>query len=319
MTNGAALHTALGNIRDSFLEEAESLLERRQRMPLYRLAAACLALLLIAMPVGAEAKNGYISNLLAPLYGGAQTEIVDNIGVPIGASVTVGDYTLTADAVIGDRYNLAIVYSLTHVDGAELSEWLRFDGWESTGARGNGGYLNHQLSEDGKTMYLTEQWTGNQRLFLFKRDFQVEFTNLVIFGRGEAENIPVQEGLWQLRFPIRYEDTMKTVWRGKRQVTGSMGSIFTIRRVEVSPLGLHIKLDAPSGYIDRLYQGQQEFSIRLLLQDGTLRKVEDFGGGGHGKSDAETLEYTIRVMFDTPVPKGDLKSLVICGTEFLIT
>ena len=184
MTNAAILHTAIGNIQDSYLEEAEVILERKQSRPLYRLAAACIALFLICIPVGAQVHNGYISNLLAPLYGGAQTEIVDSIGVPLNASVTVGDYTLTADAVIGDRYSLAIVYSLTHVDGKELSEWIRFEGWESTGARGNSGYLNHQLSEDRKTMYLTEQWTGNQRLFLLKRDFQVEFTDLVIFGRG---------------------------------------------------------------------------------------------------------------------------------------
>ena len=316
MTNAAILHNAIGNIRDSYLEEAEVILERKQSRPLYRLAAACIALFLICIPVGAQVHNGYISNLLAPLYGGAQTEIVDSIGVPLNASVTVGDYTLTADAVIGDRYSLAIVYSLTHVDGKELSEWIRFEGWESTGARGNSGYLNHQLSEDRKTMYLTEQWTGNQRLFLLKRDFQVEFTDLVIFGRGEEEDIPVQEGLWQLRFPIRYEDTTETVWRGSRAVTDENGGIFTIRKIELSSLGLHMDLDFPNVYFDDLAKGHEAFTVSLLLKDGTLIPIENRGMGGSGKTNAESWDYNYRTMFDTPVPQRDLKSLLICDTEF---
>ena len=318
MNNGMILLEAIGDISDAFLEEAEAVLPRKRRHPLQRLAAACIAFLLIALPVGSEVKNGYISNLLAPLYGGAQTEIVDSIGVPLNASVTVGDYTLTADAVIGDRYNLAIVYSLTQVDGKEVSEWIRFEGWESTGARGNSGYLNHQLSEDRKTMYLTEQWTGNQRLFLLKRDFQVEFTDLVIFGRGEEEDIPVQEGLWQLRFPIRYEDTTGTVWRGSRAVTDENGGIFTIRKIELSSLGLHIDLDFPNVYFDDLAKGHEAFNVSLLLKDGTLISIENRGMGGSGKTNAESWDYNYRAMFDTPVPRRDLKSLLICDTEFPI-
>ena len=310
------LHAAIGDVRDSFLEEAESVLVRKKSYLFRRLAAACVALLLLALPVGAQVHNGYVSNLLAPLYGGAQTEIVDSIGVPLNASVTVGDYTLKAEAVIGDRYNLAIVYSLSHVEGRELSEWIRFDGWESTGARGNSGYLNHQLSEDRKTMYLTEQRTGNQRLFLFKRDYQVEFTDLVIFGRGEEEDVLVQEGLWQLRFSIRYEDTMETVWRGKQRVTGSFGDVFTIRKIELSPLGLHVEMDAPYAYYDHLFQGQQEVAVSLLLKDGTTIPIEDFGGGGHGKEKTQIHDWTLRAMFDTPVPPDQVQSVVICGREF---
>lgn len=316
MNNAMILHDAIGTVSDEYLEEAEAVFARRRRNPLQRLAAACMAILLMALPVGAEVKNGYVSNLLAPLYGGAQTEIVDSIGVPLNASVTVGDYTLKAEAVIGDRYNLAIVYSLTHVEGRELSEWIRFENWQSTGARGNSGYLNHQLSQDRKTMYLTEQWMGNQRLFLLKRDFQVEFSDLVIFGKGEQEDILVQEGLWQLRFSIRYEDTMKTVWRGKQRVIGSFGDVFTIRKIELSPLGLHVEMDAPYAYYDHLFQGQQEVVVTLLLKDGTTIQIEDFGGGGHGKDKTQIYDWTLRAMFDTPIPPDQIQSVVICGREF---
>jgi len=318
MSDAAILQEAFGEIRDSFIEEAEQLLGRK-RSPFYRkMAAACIALLLLALPVSAEMKNGYISNLLAPLYGGAQTKIVDSIGVPIGASVTVGDYTLTADAVIGDRYNLTIVYSLTHVDGKPLSEWTRFDDWESHGVRRNSGYLSHKLSEDGKTMHLMERLTGNQRLFLFKRDFQVDFTDLIIWDPEQAVGHPLQEGHWQLRFTIRYEDTTETVWRGKKAVTDQNGGIFTIRKIELSPVGMHMDFDYPACYFDDLTKGHEALQVRLQLKDGTVIAIEDFGMGGGGKSDGETWDFNCRTMFETPIPTENIRSVVICGTEFPI-
>lgn len=318
MNNGIVLHNAIGDIQDSFLEEAEDVLKGKRRHPLYRLAAACLALLLIALPVGAEVKNGYISNLLAPLYGGVQTEIVDSIGVPLDASVTVGDYTLKADAVIGDRYNLTIIYSLTHVEGKTLSEWTRFDGWKSQGVRRNSGYLSFQISDDGKTMHLMERLTGNQRLFLFKRDFQVDFTDLIIWDPEAAVGHPLQEGHWQLRFTIRYEDTTETVWRGRKAVTDQNGGVFTIRKIELSPVGMHIDLDYPALYFEDVGKGHEAFQVSLLLKDGTVVTIEDFGMGGGGKTDGKTWDYNFRTMFDTPIPRGDLKSLWICDTEFPI-
>lgn len=318
MNNAMLLWDALGDIPDAYLQEAEAVLQKKRTHPIQRLAAACLAILLIALPVGAEVKNGYVSNLLAPLYGGAQTKIVDSIGVPLDASVTVGDYTLKADAVIGDRYNLTIVYSLTHVDGKPLSEWTRFDDWESHGVRRNSGFLSHQLSEDGKTMYLMEQLTGNQRLFLFKRDFQVDFTDLTIWDPEEAVAHPLQEGHWQLRFTIRYEDTTQTVWQGKKAVIDQSGGVFTIRKIELSPVGMHMDFDYPACYFDDLNEGHEALQVQLLLKDGTMIDIEDFGMGGGGKSNGETWDYNFRTMFDTPIPRGDIKSLWICDTEFLI-
>lgn len=316
MSDAAFISDAVGEIRDSYIAEAELLLHRRQRPFLRTLAAACITLLLLVLPVGAELKNGYVSNLLAPLYGGAQTKIVDSIGVPLNASTTVGDYTLTADAVIGDKYNLAIVYSLTHVEGQELPENLRFEGWEQSGIRRNSGVLSHKLGEDRKTLYLTEQFTGNQRLFFGKGDYCVTFRDLQLWNRGE-EDTPVQEGTWELHFTIRYEDTMKTVWRGKEKVIGQQGDIFTVQKIELSPLGLHLKLEGPSTFYDDLYEPNQKFDICLLLGDGTRIPVE-YGMGGGGKSDAQYWKMTCRAMFDTPVPRESICAILICGTEFPI-
>ena len=57
--------------------------------------------------------------VFTPLFGGAaaQTEVIDKIGRPIGASDTDNGITITAEAIMGDQYNAVIVYTLTRDDG----------------------------------------------------------------------------------------------------------------------------------------------------------------------------------------------------------
>ena len=56
------------------------------------------------------------------VFGGsaAQTEIIDKIGYPVGASDTDNGVTVTADAVMGDAYNAVIVYTISRDDGTRL-------------------------------------------------------------------------------------------------------------------------------------------------------------------------------------------------------
>ena len=64
--------------------------------------------------------------VFASVLGGApaQTEILDRMGVPVGASDTHNGVTITADAIIGDAYSYAVVYSIAREDGQPLAEDL---------------------------------------------------------------------------------------------------------------------------------------------------------------------------------------------------
>ena len=100
--NCEILYAAFGEIGEDILERSEYLKkEKKSARPRWGIAAACL-ILLISTLLTAEAATGAVSYLLAPLFGMAQTEIVDGIGVPIGVSASVDGYTLTCDAIIGD-------------------------------------------------------------------------------------------------------------------------------------------------------------------------------------------------------------------------
>ena len=132
MINREQLLDSLDQLDDALLLEADRARQQRtrRRLPRGLTAAACVLLVLLAT-LTVEARSGAVSSLLAPLFGGTRTEIVDHIGSPIGASVSADGYTITADAIIGDRYNLAVVYTLTRDDGQPLPENLRFQEWET--------------------------------------------------------------------------------------------------------------------------------------------------------------------------------------------
>ena len=156
------LYEAIGEISESYIAEADALLFRSRQKGIRHLIAACLTLLLLAVPVSAEMRTGYISNLLMPLYGGAQTELVDSVGIPINATATVNGYTLSADAVIGDRYNIGITYTLRRDDGAALPEDLHFDFIQQTLLRGGGGgWYSQKLSDDRTVMTVTQSLSSN--------------------------------------------------------------------------------------------------------------------------------------------------------------
>ena len=316
MKNAEMLFDAIGEISEEFILEAEKKPSHRRLGMGKRLLAACLALCVLVLPVSAEIRDGYISNLLAPFYGGTRTEIVENIGKPVGASVTVGDYTLTADAVIGDRYNIAIVYSLTHVDGEVLPEGLRFDIWEGgIGGGSGGGSLSHDRSKNGKTMYITEQWTSTNRLFGIRRNVTRRFRDLVIWEKGK-EDIPVQEGLWELKFMVRYPDTTKQVQAKGVTVMGADGTEYSIRKLLLSPVGIHIDmLGTPmrdNDHFEEMYLG---LKVQLLLQDGTYVDIENANFGGGGKLEGGKFKWRYGAMFAVPVDLKEVQAVVVCGTE----
>ena len=161
------LYDAITEIHDEYILDAENATMRQNGFRWKPLVAAVLAIILLAIPVSAEVVNGYVSNLLAPLFGGAQTEIVDKIGKPIGATVTADGYTLTADAVIGDQYNVAIVYTLSRDDGQPIPEGAHFAEWDTDiiwGASGSGSLTQVKNEEDSSKLHFIESWSRESPL-----------------------------------------------------------------------------------------------------------------------------------------------------------
>ena len=188
------LFDAIGEIRSDMIQQAEqATIHKRKKSFKTFLIAAIIAALLV-QTVSAEIIDGTVSNLLAPLYGMAQTELVNDIGFPVGASTSVNGYTLTAQAVIGDKYNLSTVYTLTKDDGSTLPANLHFETYSSS--KDASSYsLGYETSEDGKQLNIIEQY--NQTTFsLFQRHVCSTFENLVVYNPEVEKDEVIAEGVW---------------------------------------------------------------------------------------------------------------------------
>lgn len=152
------LMDAIREIRADLIQDAETGRRKKRNPKRVFLIAAALTALLVGT-AGAEIQNGVVSNLLAPVYGASHSETVDDIGIPLVVSVTVNGYTVTAEAVIGDRHNISVVCSLQREDGAPLAEGLYFEDTGNSFLWG-GGRQSYEMNEDGTKQYMIETWSS---------------------------------------------------------------------------------------------------------------------------------------------------------------
>lgn len=341
------LYDAFGSIREDLIQDAEVFPYKPRALVIRNVIAACLILSLIVIPVSAEMRTGYISNLLAPLYGNAQTELVDSVGVPIGASCTVNGYTLTADAVIGDRYNRAIVYTLKREDGGLLPGELHFNGIEKgytdrnwftgwlyflLGSDGSGGGSVSWISgEDGRSMKIIESWSSSAPILQTRRNYRVVFSDLEIWDPETKESTPLVEGDWELNFIIRYKVKSEKFWAHDFEVVDEDGAAFTVHRGEISPFGVNLRLTVPNtrfgkplltgeigvDFTKEEFREQQPkmFKFAVLTKDGRVINAEG-GTSSGGSLDKPTHKGSYHGMLDEPVPLEDIAALIFCGTEY---
>ena len=300
---------SLGRIDDQVIQKVnETRNARKPKLQFRRWAAlaACFVLIL-SMALTAEATNGTVSNLLAPLFGGAQTEIVDKIGVPIGASATVNGYTLTLDAIIGDRYSVMVAYTLSRDDGQAIPENIDF---VSRGFNGSGYGTKILIDEDDPSIaHFHLRWRRNEPII--GRIVTSTFTDLVI-DDGEDDEV-IAEGAWQIKYTLRYPDSTEELPVKAFEVVDNGGHKYKVKEIMLSPLGIHLDMV----FYEPEYEGGifQDFKMSLIMTDGTELPLEG-GGGGHWTEGDKKADIDYYARFDMPIPREDIKAIVICGTVF---
>ena len=302
---------SLGRIDDDVIQKVNAARSNQKRKPNIRRWISLVAcfVLILSVALTAEATNGSVSNLLAPLFGGAQTEIVDEIGVPIGASTSVNGYTLTVDAIIGDRYSVMIAYTLSRDDGQPIPENTRFKDRE---IRASGYSTPIEIdAEDPSVAHFHERWLRNEPLL--GRIVTASFSTLVIDNGEEKETI-VAEGTWELTFALRYPDATEELPVRNLSVTDEGGRSYKVKRIMLSPIGIHLDLvfyepDYTSGIF-------KDFKMSLIMADGTEQLLEDGGGGGSWTEGDKKAQVSYYAEFDIPIPREDIKAFVICDTIY---
>ncbi|HIX31346.1 MAG TPA: DUF4179 domain-containing protein [Firmicutes bacterium] len=286
---------------------------RRRRHPLGRgMAVAAAAALCLCVVAGAAGVLKAPSQVFAPVFGTAETEIIDKIGHPVDASATADGVTVTADAVIGDKYHYAIVYTIAKDDGtafdADLTPIpesgvlnLRWQSSNTTVGLPVGGHGSSYFFDadpaDNAIQYI-EQYSPNKPLSPGGR-VKTVFQDLCPGAPGSE---PLAEGKWVLRFAMNFEDASVALSAG--QETSLNGMDVTVDAVTLSPLALRVDYtvheefvwaEQEDGRISEENAALQDaflddLTLRVTMKDGT---VYDLTGSAGGQIDRSQKGVTV--------------------------
>lgn len=307
--------------------------------------AAAAFCLLFALTITAEAAGVQtpLSEFLAPIFGGtvAQTEIIDKIGRPINASDTDNGVTIQADAIIGDAYNLCIVYTIRRDDGTALlpegvkAEDLflydsKFSYSNQLYRRWSPRFVDDTPGDNEIRMIYTlnsEQPLNHVTATVDIRNFnQIDWSEPYA-DMDTVKPTPVVKGHWKLRFDIDYDDS--SVHLGNEETFSQDDLNFTIHDIWVSPIAVRVEYEVdseikgsgvPSGKLTQEYQQEQDryfnnVEILLTKTDGTVLNMS-FGGSIEGK-DGKTY-CSKSSIFEEIIPLEELESISVGGVVYPI-
>ena len=312
----------------------------KRRRPVFRTAliAAALAAVLV---VGSSAAGILPSpaEIFTPLFGGAaaQTEVIDKIGRPIGASDTDNGITITAEAIMGDQYNAVIVYTLTRDDGERfLPEGKSLDethlmmggyggaSWVKGGAHGGSWFVD----EDPEDNQIQLVETASSNVAMTKGTANASFEDLQYWNAETEQAELLYPGKWKLRFEVDYEDC--SVRLGGGETFSQDGLTFTIDEVTVSPIAVRaaytadeavVWSDAPSGRQSEEDARQSQrylenVEILLTRTDGTVLDLSNSGGSISPKDGASVC--TKGEVLTEILPLEEMASISVGGVVYEI-
>jgi len=303
---------------------------KRRKLP--RLAAIGLAAALV-FSMGAGATVVYrklASESFFGVFGAAHTEIVDHIGRPVGASCTDNGVTVTADAIIGDKYHYAVTYSIEKTDGTpfdtsrtvgeNILPYGFSEDFSSVGAWG-GGHGNSWFYDadpsDNAIQYVSMMESDQD---IVGSTYKADFRELMYFNE-EGRRQTLVKGHWKLKFALNFEDASINLPAG--QTISMQGTTAVIDAITLSPVAVRVDYTADSepqwdhnGESGRMSEHDAAESdkylgvkIALRLKNGTEKDFSGAGGGikpENGKSICQKGE-----MFNEIIPLEEVESVIV--------
>ena len=297
-------------------------------------AAAAAVLVLAVGTAGATGVLRSAAESLSGLFGSspAQTEIIDQIGHPIGASDTDNGVTITADAILGDTYSYAIVYSIQRDDGQPLVENMKplngclplsFEtsgtslGWAG-GSHGSA-YFYDADPTDPSIQYV-EMMTADEPVEAGTA--RVKFQDLSVYDDDMRDKTIVAEGTWKLSFDAAFGNTSVSLPAGQAFQLSGMDAV--LNSVSLSPLSIQVNYtvnsevqwdkNAGSGKQNDHDRQQsraylESLPILLTFRDGSTLDMTNSGGGLHPE-DGKTICQKGEI-FDQIHPLDEIVSVTV--------
>lgn len=308
-------------------------------------AVGVAAALVLSIGAGATGVFKSASDAFAGVFGPtADTEIIDQIGHPIGASDTAGGVTVTADAILFDGYNYLISYTLEKEDGSAFDctknpdtglydlYWKRSDSTIGRGVDGASGssYFYDENPSDNAIQYV-ETMSYNDAVQT-GGTVKITLGDLCVLNSENGEPTTIAKGTWRLKFQLEAGNSAVELPAGQNiDVNGRSAAVDTI---VISPIGYHVvyTVDGEATF-DTLYDENGEeipqengrepasvsstwesYSAKLLVTktDGTVLDFSDCGGS-MDPHDGNTV-CTRQGTFDTILSLDEVASVTIGDT-----
>jgi hypothetical protein len=222
-----------------------------------RIAAVTAVLAIVIGGAGTAMATGVLplpSDMLSDIFDGpaSQTEIIDRIGRPVGASCSNNGVTVTADAIMGDKDMVTIAYTLTFDDPAALKK-LSEPGENGTIAGSVDGnvYVDGEHGGQGQSWLIDKNPNDSSIQYfaqfsvespgLMGRTVRTHINSLVVprAGKELPEYKKILTGPWDLKFQLNYEDTSVTIPTPKS--VNFNGTKATIQEATVSCVGVSVR------------------------------------------------------------------------------
>lgn len=302
-------------------------------------AAAAAALILSLGTAGATGALQSVKDVFAGLFGSSpgQTRILEEMSRSVGASATADGLTITVDAILGDKANCVIVYSITPEEGVALSPpgvWEQEeDGTEEL-------YLTYSFYDEdglpdlsyGSLEFYDADPSDPSIQFMEKQSYPQgvpkgvttrTFENLSYGSIWSGDADLVAAGPWELTFSL--DDTDSSLLLAENQAIPLKGETVTADSISISPLFVTIESS-----FDRVISWREDMSgdpfasheeaslgqailslpVSLTLKDGTTLDLSGNSASSIGDRDGKT-RCTRSCRLPEIIPLDAMESLTI--------
>lgn len=304
-----------------------------RRRPRFAVAAVAAGLALAVGMGGYAYASGQlvsVASALDDVFLGstAPTKVRNKVGRPVDAVATSDGVTISADAIMGDEHNYAVVYSIRRADGKPLGKigtnangTLTIDGKtpsadfdqvvDGTSGAGGESYFYDADPSDNAIQMVTKMTTDTN---VIGATMRTSFRGITLQDKGYRDAGTIATGSWNLKFKLNYEsDSVALRPAGSLAVAGTDGSV---RNVSVSPVGVTIDYvvngteKAPaSGRWSPKYLDLGD--ITVTMRDGTTMTVPS-GAASSSEKDGKTV-VSMGSFFDGMVDPSDVASVSFAG------
>ncbi|MGN8895963.1 DUF4179 domain-containing protein [Flavonifractor sp. HCP28S3_F3] len=306
----------------------------RRVLPIRRLAAAgvAAALVLSLGAAGATGALGEVGAAFSAIFGSsAQTEVIDKIGYPVGASDTDHGITVTADAIVGDTYSYAVVYTIQREDGTALVSDdvlaraanpetealpLAFQSHDTTPRGYKGG-------SHARTWFFDADPADNAIQFVELRtqdtpiqpgELTVQLRDLELYNEDYTACTTLAEGSWTLKFQLDFEDSSRVLPCGQTfRLDGAEAELNTIT---LSPLSIQVDYTV-HGAGDPSLDWIEPLSLSLTYTDGTTLDLSHAGGSSAYGEDGVNCQKSM--IFDQILSLDEVASITVGDVVIPVT